>query len=282
MSILVDYVQNSIHNFDPKKFILNSELFYLFLFFHIIWWLIYGFIHFFINVNLEKKKELYDTKTRFVSIIHASLIFVLSAIDTFLYQDSKCGCENTYFQTMICLISASYFLYDLINCILLDVSDTEMVFHHISVILGYWSGLAYNNSAREMIRALVVSEITCPIMHLRMILKNYGLKNTKLHFVLDVIYMATYLIARMIYGTRVIIYTVFCKTNLIIVKAAGIFVWVQSIIFSRRMIHIIRHRYLEYVERNEKGVCLFWLSNNKKIEDLEYYKKSLTKASYIP
>jgi hypothetical protein len=116
-----------------------------------------------------------------------------------------------------------------------------------------------------------------------MILKNFKLKHTRLHLTLDYAYMIVYLIARMGFGSHNIIFTVFCRNNLFLVKIAGAFLFLQSLIFSKRMIKILRNKRAESRERKLKGVQLFWFSHNKKIEDLDYYKQSMKKhASYIP
>lgn len=276
------YFKNSYDSLNWRTFILDAEFYYLFIKCHICWWVLYGIVHFFIPVRLQRKKDIYDTKTRIISIVHASLVFWLSLYDVMFNQSNKCGQTNSSFQNHLMIISASYFLYDLVACILLGCSDNEMVIHHFFCMLGYFTGLAYQNSANEMLRALIVTEVTCPIMHLRMILKNYNLKHTKLHVLLDFVYMFVYLIARCVYGTKVVIFTVVCWDNLILVKLAGIFIWAQSILFSKRMVHLLRHRYREFSERKRNNIGLFWFSHNKKVEDLDYYKKALMKQGYIP
>jgi hypothetical protein len=271
--MLTEYLSETYNSFDINKFILDKEIYYTMIISHLCWWLLYAFVHFCIKVNHKTLKDVNDTKTRIISIAHASLIFWASTYDVIFNQVDKCGQPNTKFQTTFMIISCTYFLYDLIACILLGVSDAEMVYHHLMCILGYYTGISYNNSANEMLRALVVSEITCPIMHLRMILKNYGLKHTKMHNLLDIVYMFLYIVARLGYGSTVVYFTVFCRNNLILVKIAGAFVWIQSVRFAIRMVKILKDKYKEYKERSQKGVELFWLNHNKKVEELNYYKK---------
>jgi len=280
--MVFEYLTNSINHFDYKLFLLKQEYLNFVILAHLGWWLIYGVIHFFTHPKLKSEKLILDTKNRYVSIIHALVIFGLSIIDTIYYQKDQCGQTNTDFQNYILLTTFSYFLYDMIACIILNISDKEMVLHHLSCIIGSYVGVSYNNSANEMIRALVVTEISCPIMHIRMILKNYDLKHTMIHLVLDYSYMIIYLIARMGYGTKVIYFTVFCPDNLLIVRITGGFLWIQSVIFSKRMISLLKHKYKEGKERKQKSVALYWFSVNKKIEELDYYKRSLKRAAYVP
>ncbi len=273
-----------ILNLNLKDFQISQYQIKLILYSNIIWWIIYGFIHFFIHINHKTKKEIYDTKTRIVSIIHALFITILSFIDFFSYQTSKCGQSNNNLQNFILCTSLGYFLYDTIACVLLDVSDIEMVFHHCSVMFGYYSGISFNHSAAEMIRGLLVADVSNPMMHSRQIIRNYGLKHTKIYFYMDVIYMFIYIIARSIFGAIACYFTVFCKSNLFIVKIAGFSVWAQSVLFMKRMLKNLLHRYREYSERKEKNIDYFWFYHNKKVEELEYYKKAMrkNKENYVP
>ena len=283
LNILIQYLQKTLNDFEPKLLILKPEYYIFFLYSLIFWIATYLFIHFFIPLSFEKKKDLYDTKTRIVSIIHATVMFWFALYDVVYNQREVCGDTNSDFQNKFFLFSCAYFVYDMITCIILDCSDKEMVFHHFMCILGYNASLGYNNSANEIVRALLVTEVTCPIMHLRMILKNYNLKHTKLHLLFDYIYIFTYILARIVYGSSNIIFTLFCWDNLFIVKFSGAFIWGQSFVFSFRMIRILIHKLREQKERNEKNISLFWITHNKKIDETEYYKRSLKKhAAYIP
>jgi len=159
-----------------------------------------------------------------------------------------------------------------------------MVLHHVSVMLGYYSGISFNHSASEMLRGLLVADVSNPIMHTRLIVRNFGLKHTKLYLYMDVVYMIIYVVARSAFGAMATYWTVFCKGNLFIVKISAFIVWGQSVLFMKRMLQNLFHRYLDYCERKAKGVDYFWFEFNKKVEELEYYKKSLRKRKdkYVP
>jgi hypothetical protein len=262
----------------PKRFIL------VFLIAHIIWWLLYFLVEKFLKIYHDKQKTTHDTKTRIISILHATLIFSASLYDLVYFQTDKCGDTNSEYQNFFITVSFAYFLYDLINCIRLDVSCREMEIHHLFCMCAYYCGVIYNSSANEMMRALVVAEISNPCMHIRVILKNFKLKHSKGYLMLELIYMFLYLTARMFYGTKVVFFTVFCGGNLWIVKIAGGLVWIQSVLFSKRMVGILVNRYIEYQERKGKYVGLFWFSVNKKICELDYYQEEQNKKNvgYIP
>lgn len=277
------YVASNIKGLSFTDLLITQEYFIILMISVLCWWSMYGIIHFFVNIQHKTQKEIYDTKSRIISIVHASLLFLFAVIDILFFQANKCGQQNSRNQNLVLIISAGYFIYDLFNCILLGVSDKEMELHHSFVILGLYMGVAFDNSANEMLRAILVAEVTNPIMHIRMILRNYELKNSFIYLVLEIVYIIIYIIARMVYGTRVVFFTVFCWDNLLLVKVAGSGVWIQSVIFAKRMVRILRHRYKEYRERKKKNVELYWFSNNKKIEEMDYYINSLRKKKeYIP
>ena len=260
---------------------LGSEQLNLFIIGTISWWMLYSFIHLFVKINHKNLKDQYDTKNRIFSIIHGLYCIYVSTFDIFFNKPDKCGYTNSKFQNDLMLISCSYFLYDVISCLLLGISCLPMLFHHIFCIAGYYTSLLYNNSSTEIIRALFVAEITNPIMHLREILKNFGLFKTKLYLTFDLIYMVKYIFSRLGYGSFVIFFTVFCNGNLIIVKISGAFVWLQSVYFAFRMIKIFKFRKKEYKERKVKGIQMWWFDHNKKIDEMEIYKKKCSKI-YVP
>jgi len=254
----------------------------LFVISHIFWWLLYAFIHIFIHIKHKNIKDVYDTKNRIVSIIHGLFCIYISFYDVFVNKTDKCGNDNSNFQNNSLIISCSYFLYDAIACLIFGISNVPMFIHHFVCVLGFYFGIIYNNSATEMIRGLLVAEVTNPIMHLREIFKNYGLGKTKTYLLLDIIYMIMYMFSRLGYGAMVTHFTLFCdKGNLIFAKITGLVVWLQSIYFSYRMIRIIRFRCDEYQERKKKNVKLFWLEHNKQLDELTIYKKKKA-AVYVP
>ena len=157
-----------------------------------------------------------------------------------------------------------------------------MLVHHIFVILSEYAGVRFNNSASEMLRAAIVGEVSNPIMHLRKIISNFGLKDTRLFLFLEYSYFFLYVLFRMTFGWYVLFWTVCCMDNLFIVKIGGSIVMIQSAFFTVNMYTIIRRRIKEQKERNKERVSLFWFSFNKNISSLDYYKKSLKKDKYIP
>ena len=267
---------NSILSFSKLK----DEQTTMFVYSFIFWWFLYLLIHYFVKIDNKSPKNQIDTNNRLISIIHGLFSIYVSLIDYFQERSGICGNLNTYYQNNAMIISCSYFLYDFIACNLDRISNLAMNLHHLVCIFGFYGAILYNNSATEIMGALLLTEITNPSMHLREILKNYGLKKTKIYLVFDLIYMTKYILARLVFSIPQIIYALKCKEILLVVKLAAIFLWAQSLVFGYRMLGIFKYRYKEYLERKEKKIAIWWFENNKKLDEMEIYKNKY--KVYVP
>lgn len=280
----VKYFSNTgrfVVNLRPEELLLPSNRLFLLLIGTVGWTLFYCIIHQLPINHHRGSKATLDTKNRIVSIVHASVLFLLSVFDYYYHHRDNCGSPNTEFQNDILMFSTSYFIYDILISIYFKILDSGMLYHHLFVIFSMYSGMLFNNSAEEMIRAMISAEVSNPIMHIRKILSNSGMKETKLHLFLEYIYFVLYIGSRMIFGTMIAYFTVFCMSNLLIVKIGGSGVFVQSILYSKNMLKILEDRKRERLERKSKGVELFWFSFNEKIKECAYYQKAKGEK-YVP
>lgn len=281
----VTYFRNSIEfvsNLTLSDVIMTRDKLHLLILETVLWTLLYTFVH---NLPIFKEsepKKALDSKNRIVSIIHASVAFIWSTIDYIYFQSDKCGSKNSEFQNHLLIFSCSYFIYDILASIYFGILDQGMLIHHLFVIFSEYCGIVFNNSASEMIRALVSAEVSNPIMHIRKILSNSRLADTKIHLYLEYIYFGLYIFSRMIFGVMITIWTVFCMDNLFMVKIGGTLVIVQSMLYTLNMIGIIKLRVKEYKERSKESVKLYWFSVNEKIKKLDYKKKKTNKEGYVP
>lgn len=279
------YLGNSVdfvRNVKLSDLIMSKEKLQLMVLETVLWTLLYIFVH---NLPIFKTSELkkaLDSKNRIVSIIHASVAFVWATIDYVYYQSEKCGSQNSDFQNHLMIFSCSYFIYDILASIYFGILDQGMLIHHLFVIFSEYCGIVFNNSASEMIRALVSAEVSNPIMHIRKILSNSGLGDTKIHLYLEYVYFGLYIFSRMIFGVIITIWTVVCMDNLLMVKIGGLLVIVQSMLYTLNMVGIIKLRMKEYNERKKENVELYWFSVNEKVKKLDYKKKRMNKEGYVP
>jgi hypothetical protein len=273
-------IRNNLSTFQVQSILLPTEHFIMFFYFLCGWIVFYSFIHTLPIKNSTEKTTL-DSKNRIVSIVHASLMFVLCTYDYLFHQTSECGQDNTVFQNKLMLVSCSYFTYDLMACLYFNISDSAMFFHHTLVIFSEYTGILYSSSATTMIRAMISAEISNPVMHLRSITGNYGLKHSKLYLAFEIYYFLSYTFARLIFGTYTSVYSIICPSDLIIVKISGAMIILQSVKYAFNMFYITKKRLKELKERKKAGVELFWLEYNPKLTTLEYVKKEKGEK-YVP
>lgn len=281
------YFSNSI-NFllttPLSDYILNAQDFICLFSFFLFWLACYFYVHYFIPVNHDSEKKILDTKNRIISIFHASTIYLLCLYDFLYLQNDKCGEKNSRFQNLVLLASCGYFLYDLFISWVMDIVDYQMVLHHIAVSSGLYFGALFQNSATEMMRAMIAAECSNPAMHIRLILKNHKMKYTKAYLALELYYILSYTLARLIFGFKIVVFTVFCMDNLLLVKIAGTVVWLQSFVFMFRMAGILKTRYEERKARKGSGIQMFWFRVNEELDEFfdKVFDQSKRKEKYIP
>lgn len=79
------------------------------------------------------------------------------------------------------LISITYFIYDTIACMAYGLMDKSMLMHHLVCIFALGLCLIGFEGTFYLIVGMSVAEISNFPMHIRMILRNLGLKFTRLY-----------------------------------------------------------------------------------------------------
>jgi len=154
--------------------------------------------------------------------------------------------------------------------------DVAMIIHHGVVMVGYTVVLAQGNSASFLVNALYVSEVSNPIMHIRMVLKHLELRHTKAYEVSELSYILLFIYGRILLGTPVMIKTFMCVHNNMLIKMAGAGLLLQSYHYIYKMVGILKSRAREYSDRKRNGVKLQWFTalTAKQIELLGLNKVS--------
>ena len=134
---------------------------------------------------------------------------------------------------MIVIGSMSYFLYDLLACIYYDLSDTGLLLHHSTAILGYANVLVLKLGATLSLcnyyiyiynikDGLLCAEISNLPMHLRVILRNLNLRYTLLYETCEYMYFGSYLVFRGFVFPCILAMSIF-ETNIpLLTKASGL------------------------------------------------------------
>jgi len=220
----------------------------------------------------------HDIKNRFVSIIHGFLTMVLAGYNIFHQQPSFTD-KNSDIQLFLLLVSMAYFLYDYIACCYYGLADRSLAIHHALAIFGYLVAIHYNTSTLAMC-GIFYGETSNAFMHIRVILRSFGKRHTKLHEVFDVLYMLTYIVARAVFVTKVNYDTLYVSGIPVLLRLACIGLWVQSLLFVKEMIFILQRKYKQFQERRTKSIQYFWFTENPEIKNLSYLRKEKKEAVF--
>jgi hypothetical protein len=83
-------------------------------------------------------------------------------------------------------VTLSYMIYDAACCHLNGDVRLDNTVHHLVSIVGIVAGLAYQRCGTEMMACMFITEISSPLLHLREMLKEVGVKDTDLNLLVDV------------------------------------------------------------------------------------------------
>ena len=158
---------------------------------------------------LNRKTEL-DVKNRMVSFLHGFIMVLLSARE-FYFTPGSCGDQNTPYEKMTLYILCGYFSYDFLAMAYYGLLDTTMTIHHTICISGILSSFSQNNTGNFIILGTYLAEVSNTFMHMRVILKHYGLRYTKAYETMEVMFILLYIYARILVGPSVVWNTVACS-----------------------------------------------------------------------
>jgi len=167
-----------------------------------------------------KRNDMLDMRNRIVSCFHGTIILAFSGYHMY-FLHSECGASNTSLERNIIVTACGYFLYDFVAMAYYGLLDMGMSIHHIMCVLGFTIMLSQGNSGSFLINALFVAEVSNPIMHVRMVLKHMGLRHTKAYEVAELAYIMLFIYGRVLLGTPVMIKTIMCSQNNILIKLSG-------------------------------------------------------------
>lgn len=216
-----------------------------------------------------------DVKNRIVSIVHGLTLAIFSAYE-FYVTPGSCGDPNTTYEKRLIYTAVGYFLYDFAAMAYYGLLDTAMSFHHWSCIVGMSLPLTRGVSANYVVQGMFVAEGSNPFMHVRQILRHYGLRYTRAYETMEVLFMIIYIFGRIIMGTYTSWSTACCQHNNLIVKLAALGLLVQSAFFIQQMLGILRKRFKEISDRKKLRIKSRWFEplNREELDKLGISEKS--------
>lgn len=181
-------------------------------YFYMVWLLIWTSYFLLVNTGFRpenrrkqlSKKMADDIRNRLVSITHGLFSFAMTAYHIIAHSPQY-NQPLTNFQSLLIMISMSYFTYDLLACMFYGLTDFGLYLHHGLVIFGYAVDEYMGYGGTETLSTLslcsllfltniinkvglFLAEISnCP-MHMRKILRSLGMRYTKSHEILEYLY----------------------------------------------------------------------------------------------
>jgi len=237
---------------------------YVFLFYSVL-----GIMALSIPFNVKSKNEKRDLQNRLVSIPNGFILSGLGAYYVFVIGPDV-DAKSTPYTDMVDAIALGYFFYDMLFLGCMGILSLQTFIHHAASVVMFVGALYTRDGAAGTVFALYFAEVTNLFMHLRVFIKSAGLRHSKLYENAERLFVGTYVYLRCIavwpYFIPMIMapstpWTLFILAPLIMVQSHG---------WALIMCKMLWKRYLEWKERKENGVKLYWFSENKEVYQLSY------------
>lgn len=149
--------------------------------------------------NLSLQDDL-DVRNRMLSIVNGLSLFILAGNLYYRFPGS-CGDANTPYEKFLIYIAVGYFLYDFWAMVYYGLIDMAMTVHHWSCIIGMSLAFCKGVGANYIVMGMYVAEGSNAFMHIRIILRHYGLRYTKAYEMMELAFITIYIFARIFLGT---------------------------------------------------------------------------------
>uniref|UniRef100_A0A453ENS1 TLC domain-containing protein n=2 Tax=Aegilops tauschii subsp. strangulata TaxID=200361 RepID=A0A453ENS1_AEGTS len=188
-------------------------------------------------------KRSYEFCNRAVSTMHAVAAVCMACLSVQEWSCPVCplNAPSSPRQMKSLAVTLSYMIYDGACCHLSGDARLDNALHHLISIVGLAAGLAYQRCGTELVACLLVTEISSPLLHLREMLKELGVKDTDLNLLVDILFAVTFSVARMVCGTYVTYRTV-TADNPILIKTMATSLLLVSAYWFLRILRMVRHK----------------------------------------
>jgi hypothetical protein len=122
------------------------------------------------------------------------------------------------------------------------------------------------------ITALYFGEITNFFMHMRVFLRWLGLRHTKLYAYNEQAFICLYIFMRCFAILPYVSEFIWLGQINLLIRISGVGLVVQSWGYALIMAQMSFKRFGEWRERRQRGVKLWWFSQNPKVKELSYVR----------
>ncbi|XP_066306023.1 uncharacterized protein [Miscanthus floridulus] len=197
----------------------------------------------FLLVRALFPKRSYDFCNRAVSTMHAVAAVCLACLSVDEWSCPVCplAAASSPRQMKALAVTLAYMVYDAACCHLNGDMRLDNTVHHLVSIVGIGAGLAYQRCGTEMVACLFITEISSPLLHLREMLKEFGVRDTDLNLLVDVLFAVTFSVARMGVGPYLTYVTVTADYP-ILIKAMATGLQLVSAYWFLRILRMVRYK----------------------------------------
>nr|CAD7412740.1 unnamed protein product [Timema poppensis] len=147
---------------------------------------------------------------RLLTLCHAVTATSLSALCAYVgpWPLTDPGGPITVLQYGALIVSLGYFIFDMIWCLYHQTEGTTMLVHHAVSIVALGRILMKGYSGTEAVAGIGGLEITNPLLQVRWFLRTAGYKNTIPFVLVEMCFMATFFVIRILGGAYLLYATI--------------------------------------------------------------------------
>ncbi|GLT41101.1 hypothetical protein SLA2020_151910 [Shorea laevis] len=197
----------------------------------------------FLLVRKILSKRSFEFCNRIVSSIHATLATILASLTVEDWSCPVCplASKSSPKQRQTLAITVSYLIYDLICCAFDKRVSLDNTIHHLVSIIGIGAGLVYEKCGSEQVAALLLTEISSPLLHLRELLKELGYRDTDLNLAADITFAVIFSVARMV-GGPYLTYVTLTAENPLLIKAMAVGLQLVSAFWFYKIARMVTYK----------------------------------------
>jgi TLC domain. len=165
---------------------------------------------------------------------------------------SRLGTQLTWFEYVVVIVSAGYFLYD----IPLSICTKEiwyMKLHHVLSFVIIASTLYYNRCGFDIFLCLWLGESTSPCAFWIFFLGNKPKLNASTPAQINkVFFLVSFLVLRFIFGPFLVYELMKSKETMILIKLGCVLFYIVNFILVKKMLVEIKNMYNNYMQTKKK------------------------------
>ncbi|EPS59582.1 hypothetical protein M569_15222, partial [Genlisea aurea] len=185
----------------------------------------------------------FELCNRLVASSHAIVAVSLASASVKNWSCPVCplASKSSPQQMQTLAVSLSYLMYDSVCNLFEKQSKPDMAIHHLVSIVGIVSGLVNQRCGSEMVAGLWITELSSPFLHIRDILKEFGIKDTALNLAADIVFAMIFTFARMI-GGPYLTYVTLSAPNPLLIKGMALGLQLVSAFWFYKILRMVSHK----------------------------------------